>query len=369
MNLKKRMFATLVMLGVTSTVASAQDVNAVYRKHFELEAKLEAEFPDRMKIKDEDEREKLKEKVVPLLKEMIANLEQIKNVRQGGGLYSWHNVEVRCLLYVFGDEETITKVDEIISSGRGELPYEDKYFAIALDYYKAETEEEKLKVIERFAEVVKENVAKTGSDKETGEDKANIHPPSGTADFMLALTPDEKTQDRILAVLHNHLASTTSAMVTIKYEMPRKLRASMNQPVSFRYPDLTGKPIQASDYKGKVLLMHFFQTNNPVAMREVGKIARLAITQKSKGLEVVSVSSDTNKADLTLWMADFKRATWPILFDPFTAELGGNWHPVALKIGVHKMPTTLLIDRKGVLRYANPKDLDVKVKELLEEKE
>lgn len=358
------------LVGCLAVEALGQSPREVYRKHDELEYKLENAFPDRMKLKDEEAREKLKPTVVPILKEMIENLEKIKGNHDYGGLYQWHNVEIRSLLYVFGDEDTIKLVDEIIKTENGDARMEGKYFSVALDYFNAKDLNEQLKVIERFAQIVKENVAEVAKEEKAGgeSDKANIHPPSGTADFMLAITPDEKIQDKILAVLHNHLSSTTGALVTIKYESPRKLRASLNKPVTFRYPDLTGKPIQASDYKGKVLIVSFFKTTSPTSLKEVNRVVRLAITQKAKGLEAVSVSCDENKGDLTLWMSEYKRISWPMLFDDFTAEASGSWHPLALQIGVHKMPTTLLIDRKGVLRYANPKDLDAKVKELLEEK-
>src|SRR5205085_90546 len=116
------LLAALLTLAATTAARAQEDRSwaAVYTKHDELEGKREEILPDHAKLNTEEGREAVKAKVVPLAKEMVANLEQIKN-NHAGGIYNWHHIELRSMLYVLGDEETIKKVDEWIkASGDGE---------------------------------------------------------------------------------------------------------------------------------------------------------------------------------------------------------------------------------------------------------
>lgn len=353
------MVALVLGLGVlagTPGVCWAQDrehLMGLVRKYYEFDAKLEAELPDYKKLRETEYRDKVKEKVVPILKDFLATLDEMGKSEFVGGLAQLRWVEIRTLLVIFGDADAVKRMEDGVKLTDGQDKFESDAVKMCFDYFNATTPEERNTVIEAFSAM--------------GTKRPDRHEVSGAAGFMLAVSNSVKAEDAILEIIHNKLSSETSATIAVRYEGPRKLRNAMNKELNFNYKTWDNKDVKASDFRGKVLMLHFFIATDARSTKDVNKAARIYIVNKSKGLELVSVSCDRVEADLTVWMQEYKRASWPILYDDFTSQLGGGWHPLTLQVGVSKLPTTLLIDRKGVLRYANPAKLDEKVKELLAE--
>lgn len=359
----------LTLLATAAFVASSfvaplsahamQDGREKIGRYFQLDAKLEEALPDYRKLRDKATLDKAKTEALPIARDLYSVLNELRTFKLDSGLTIWdyRPVEIRSLLYVLGDEDTIKKVDEVAKSEKPEeadAKLEAECVLLAVEYFRATKDDGRTKAFDALAKLA--------------ERRGDRHELTGAASFMLATTESPAFEERILDLVRRRLTNTTAVQVALRYEAPRKLRNAIGKPLTFNYSSIDGKPVRGSDYAGKVLVIHFFATHHERSLREVNKMARIQIMNRSKGLELVSVSCDRQRSAVTLWMADFKRATWPILFDEFTAESSGAWHPLTLQLGVSKLPTTLLVDRKGVLRYANPENVDAKVKELLEEK-
>lgn len=82
-------------------------------------------------------------------------------------------------------------------------------------------------------------------------------------------------------------------------------------------------------------------------------------SNKSQGLVLLGVHSDKNAAS-GLKIAKQKKITYPVVQDI------GNKTNDAYKIQGY--PTVIVVDKKGIVRFVYPKDLDKVVKQLLKEK-
>jgi peroxiredoxin len=64
-----------------------------------------------------------------------------------------------------------------------------------------------------------------------------------------------------------------------------------------------------------------------------------------KGFEIIGISLDSNKSALESYI-ESNKMTWPQFYD------GKGWqNEIAQKYRVRQIPTTYLIDKKGVIRY------------------
>jgi cytochrome c biogenesis protein CcmG/thiol:disulfide interchange protein DsbE len=104
--------------------------------------------------------------------------------------------------------------------------------------------------------------------------------------------------------------------------------------------DLAGKKTALSAYKGKVVLLNFWATWCPPCRAEMPALNRLYLQLRHRGLEVVAVSSDRSINDIKNFLED-NRVDFLILFDEDRSA--------AKQYRVFSMPTTFLINRKGII--------------------
>ena len=128
-----------------------------------------------------------------------------------------------------------------------------------------------------------------------------------------------------------------------------------------------GGELRPGDAKGKVLLVDFWATWCGPCKASFPRIDALYQRLHAKGLEVVAVNEDPeeDRGKVPAFVAETK-ATFTIAFDQ-----DGK---AAEAFGVQSMPSSFLIDRKGVVRYAHAgyhaedaKQVEAELEELLGE--
>ncbi len=98
-----------------------------------------------------------------------------------------------------------------------------------------------------------------------------------------------------------------------------------------------------SDYRGKVVLVHFWATWCPPCVEELPQLEKLYRTLRGKDFEVLAVNVDDDaERSVTPFLAK-NTVSFPVLFDP-----GGA---LARKYGTIKFPETYVLDRGGKVRY------------------
>lgn len=125
---------------------------------------------------------------------------------------------------------------------------------------------------------------------------------------------------------------------------------SFGQPVAdIALPDLDGKTVRLSDFRGQVVLVNFWATWCPPCVEEMPSLQKLQEVLGDKGLHVLAISVDDNLEDVEKFQKDLQ-VTLPILLDP-----GAK---VAHSFATFKFPETYVVDREGKLaaKVIGPRD-------------
>ncbi len=111
---------------------------------------------------------------------------------------------------------------------------------------------------------------------------------------------------------------------------------------NFELPDVNGKRVRLSDFKGKVIILDFWATWCPPCRAEIPGFIELYNKYKDKGVEIIGISLDEGGVKDVL---------------PFMKEFGVNYHILIgnYKVtqdygGIRGIPTTFVIDKKGYIR-------------------
>ncbi len=107
---------------------------------------------------------------------------------------------------------------------------------------------------------------------------------------------------------------------------------------------LEGKVIKLSHYKGKVVLLDFWASWCGPCKREFPFLVQLHHALKDQNFTVIGINVDTDRSKAERFLAGQKvKPDFPIVFD--------GKGKIAERYQLQGMPTTILIDKNGVIRY------------------
>jgi len=122
----------------------------------------------------------------------------------------------------------------------------------------------------------------------------------------------------------------------------------------FSLPSLAGSTVTLSSMKGKVVLVDFWAQWCEPCKKELPQLDRLAKQYAQKGVVIVAVNIDKQRENAERMVKQLG-VSLPVLLDPAGSVAGTYDLP--------KMPTSFVIDKKGIVRFVNegfdgPKDVD-----------
>lgn len=137
----------------------------------------------------------------------------------------------------------------------------------------------------------------------------------------------------------------TNEGITAQRMLP--LASLAGQKLQMKFTSTAGKGISIEDYRGKVVLVSFWASRSQACQQDTPGLVKLHEERGKDGFDIIGVSLDTEKGEMEAYVKG-SGMTWPEFFDPKGAE-----SDLVRGYGVFALPTTLLVDRSGVVRSVN----------------
>ena len=110
----------------------------------------------------------------------------------------------------------------------------------------------------------------------------------------------------------------------------------------FTLKDLSGRSVQLSSFKGKVVLVNFWATSCVTCMKEMPALVQTHEKFKDRGYETLSVAMSYDPPAYVVNYAQSRKLPFRVAID--------NTGAIAKSFGdVQLTPTSVLIDRKGTI--------------------
>ncbi|MCW3060341.1 MAG: Thiol-disulfide isomerase and thioredoxin [Capsulimonas sp.] len=116
-----------------------------------------------------------------------------------------------------------------------------------------------------------------------------------------------------------------------------------SQAQSFTLADTQGKRVSLSDYQGKVVVLNFWAFWCDTWKAEMPSLRELAPRQDELGFRLVAVSVDSARLPEFQNRTDGGKVPFPVLLD--------NQKQVSTQYNIAHVPTVVIIDRAGKVRY------------------
>ncbi len=119
----------------------------------------------------------------------------------------------------------------------------------------------------------------------------------------------------------------------------------LGKPLELSAPTLDGREVRLGDAQGQVRVVDFWATWCDPCRDELPALDRLGRAHAAEGLRVYGVSVDEDLAQVEAFLAATP-LSFTILWDK-----GGARHTE--RLDVQRLPTTLVIDRAGLVRFVH----------------
>jgi peroxiredoxin len=113
---------------------------------------------------------------------------------------------------------------------------------------------------------------------------------------------------------------------------------------AFTLTTLEGQPSGLSQYKGQVVMVNFWATWCGPCQQEMPLLDQMYKKYKPAGFTLIGVNVD-KEAPAVKALLTRKPVSFPVLLDPANS--------VSKAYHVDEMPSSVIIDRKGVIRYVH----------------
>ena len=110
---------------------------------------------------------------------------------------------------------------------------------------------------------------------------------------------------------------------------------------AFVAPVLSGGELSLEKHRGRVVLLDFWATWCPPCVAAMPSLQRMHDKHRAAGLDVIGVNIEREAVDRVRRFVAARKLTFPVVIDPGT---------IAPAYGVYSYPSSVLLDRDGVVR-------------------
>ena len=131
-------------------------------------------------------------------------------------------------------------------------------------------------------------------------------------------------------------------LIALLLAVPAAASNSMGPAPDFALPARGGKQVSLDAFKGQVVMINFWATWCGPCRQEMPLLEGIYRKYKPMGFTMIGVNVEPDSAEAAKWLKATP-VTFPILFDTKSE--------VSKLYAVQSMPSTVIIDRKGNLRW------------------
>jgi peroxiredoxin len=150
-------------------------------------------------------------------------------------------------------------------------------------------------------------------------------------------------------------AEWDNAVAEYNAKLEKQAEERRNTWVDFQATATDEKPISASMYRDKVLLILFFAASDTASREEMPTIISLYDKYRGKGFEVIGISSDESAETLNQYLQTLG-IKWRIIYDVATDT---TVQTLDQRYNVTEIPYSFLLDGKGMIIGRNLKGKDL----------
>ena len=112
------------------------------------------------------------------------------------------------------------------------------------------------------------------------------------------------------------------------------------EPPLFSLPDINNEEITLADFTGRVILIRFWTVNCISCAKEMPELEEIYKTYKNKGLTIIGINV-RQPQEVVRRFVDEHNLSFPIVLDTYSKT--------AKKYGIHGIPVSFIISRKGTV--------------------
>ena len=321
---------TLPALAAPASQSSELSMEQIEARLDVLGAQAQKACPKMTLLFDEHERKRMAPTFVPAMKEILELRPKLlastdPKTRAVGESMN----RVVCILAAFGDPDAKVQIRaEIASRDQGAALTGQADDLLAQWVRTGADPVSRQKLLDRAGQLLQ---AHPESDALAGAtfDMGNEMNPAGREVHERVL--------KMVAATHTRVGDQARQMVA----QESKMHPFEGKPTVLEGALPDGKHFSTADWKGKVILVNFWATWCNPCREELPRIQKVYAQHHAKGLEVLGITSDTDREVLLGFLARNLQMPWPELFD----ARNRGFHPLAEKYRIEAIPVLFLIDR------------------------
>lgn len=146
-----------------------------------------------------------------------------------------------------------------------------------------------------------------------------------------------------------------------KQKAENTIEETVLKALDFNLPDTSGEMVSLKDFQNKVVLLTFWISECPFCIKEIPILKKIYTQYRDKDVEIISIATGESSARIQR-VKNREAIPYPILLD--------EKKEVAYLYNIIGVPTDIIIDRKGNIRYYNffwPNNLEEVIERLLKE--
>jgi thiol-disulfide isomerase/thioredoxin len=198
---------------------------------------------------------------------------------------------------------------------------------------------DKPETIATFLRAADEFLAKYGTHR--------LAPDIRQAQFDVATQATTPEADAALKKLADGEDERVAMLAGRMFTKRRVMKEFSTKPLELKFKATDGTEVSMEKLRGKVVLVDFWASFCAPCIAEMPKLAVTYHLLRDKGFEIVGISLDQEKESMEAVLSKF-RIEWPQYFDGL-----GFRNTISSAFGIESVPTSFLVDRKGMVRAMN----------------